>query len=190
MGKQRQRTRIKSRIDELSEEMKNLIDARLADVNITYIEIAAELHSKGYEVSKSSIGRYALRQGAALNRLKQAQDQTKALINAVKKNPDTDYTEAGMQILMDSLVRSITMAQEAIDEMPPDKAGRLMVAISRTAIYKEKIRADLTKGYKKAIEEVKRELSDELKNEPELYTKMLSLVDRVDSKVTQQLEGD
>lgn len=190
MGKQRVKTRIRSRIDELPEEMRNLVDERLADVNITYREISTELNKNGYEVSKSSIGRYALRQGSALNRLKQAQEQTKVLINAVKRNPDADYTEAGMQILMDSLVRSITMAQEAIDEMPPDKAGRLMVAISRTAVYKEKIRADLTKGYKKAIEEVKEELRNELKNEPELFEKMLILVGRVDDKVTQKLEGD
>ncbi len=190
MGKQRQKTRIRSRIDELPEEMRNLVDERLADVNITYREIAFELNGKGYEISKSSIGRYAVRQGSALNRLRQAQEQTKMLINAVKRNPDTDYTEAGMQILMDSLVRSITMAQETIDEMPPDKAGRLMVAISRTAVYKEKIRADLTKGYKKAIEEIMAELKNELKNEPELFKKMRSLVDRVDDKVTQKLEGE
>ena len=87
MSKQRQRTRIKSRIDELPDEVKQLVDARLSDVGITYQEIADEVKKKGYEISRSSVGRYALRQGAALQHLKDAQNQTRVLIEAVKKNP-------------------------------------------------------------------------------------------------------
>lgn len=190
MADKRQRKRIKSRLDELPEEVRNLVDIRLADVNITYQEIADEIIAKGFEISRSSIGRYALRQGAALNRLREAQEQTRILVNAVKKNDNADYTEAGLQILMDQLTKKMALAQEEIEDMPPDKAGRLMVAISRTAVYKEKIIADLTKGYKKAMAEVKQELQNELKNEPELLGKMIQLVGRVEEKVAQKIEGE
>jgi hypothetical protein len=187
---QRTRTRIKSRIDELPEELRDLIDKRLTDTRVTYIEIAEEISQKGYLISKSSVGRYALRQGCVLNRLKEAQEQTRVLMNAVKTNPDVDYTEAGMQILMDQLIKKMATAQEEIDEMAPDKAGRLMVAISRTAAYKEKLKSDLSRSYKKAIEKVKAELRKELANEPELLVKMAELANRVEEKIAQELEGE
>jgi hypothetical protein len=122
--------------------------------------------------------------------LKEAQEQTRVLVNAVKSNPEVDYTEAGLQILMDQLIKKMTTAQEEIDEMAPDKAGRLMVAISRTAAYKEKVKADLSKGYKKAIEKVKAELKAELEATPELLDQMLTLVNKVQDKINQELEGE
>lgn len=188
MGKQRQRNRIKSRVDELPEEIRQLLDSRLSDVKITYREISEELLKKGYEISRSSIGRYAIRQGAALNRLKEAHDQTRILVQAVKENQEEDYTEAGIRILMDQLTKKMAIAQEEIDEMEPGEAGRLMVAISRSNIYKKKILADLTKGYKKAVDEVKAELQQELKSSPEIYEKLQELVSRVEAKVFQKLE--
>lgn len=190
MGKQRQKKRIKSRIDELPLELQELVDIRLSNVNITYQEIAEEITAKGYEISKSSVGRYALRQGGVLQRLKEAQEQTRVLVSAIKNNPEQDYTEAGLQILMDQLIKKMSLAQEEIDEMPPDKAGRLMVAISRTAAYKEKVKADLSKGYKKAIEKVKADLKAELESTPELFEQMLALVKRVQEKINLELEGE
>lgn len=73
--------------------------------------------------------------------------------------------------------------------MPLDKAGRIMVAISRTKAYKDKVRDHLNKSYKKAIAEVKQELSTELKNSPELYEKMMDLVSRVNNKMERKLDG-
>lgn len=112
MGKERRRTRIKSKIDELPDDVKELIDKRLADVTVSYEEIAEEITEMGYTIGKSSIGRYALRQNDVAKRLKEAQQQTIALINAVKSNPDMDYTEAGLQILTDGLVKKFATAQE------------------------------------------------------------------------------
>jgi hypothetical protein len=188
--KKRQRTRNRSRIDELPEEIRSIVDERLANVNITYNEIAEEICKKGYEISRSSIGRYAIRQGAVLNRMMEAQAQTKVLVNAVKNSPETDYTDAGLFILMDLLIKKMAIAQEEIDEMEPDKAGRLMVAISRTAAYKEKIKAELNKHYRKAINEVKLELKAELQTEPELLAKMIELTERVEDKVMKKIEGE
>ncbi len=190
MGKQRQKKRVKSRIDELPPELRDLIDIRLANVNITYREIADEVTTKGYDISKSSIGRYALRQGSALQRLKEAQEQTRVLVNAVKSHPDVDYTEAGLQILMDQLIKKMTIAQEEIDEMAPDKAGRLIVAISRTAAYKEKVKAELTKGFNKAFAKVKADLMEDLASRPELYEQVDVLVDKLKKKMELELKGE
>lgn len=183
MGEQRERTRVKSRIDELPEEVVNLINERLSDVSITYQEISEEVTELGYEISKSSVGRYAIRQNKATQRLKEAQEQTKALLNAVKKNPDLDYTEAGMQILMDSLVKRIAMAQEEFDSMPLDKAGRLITAISRTKVYKDKFKLQYKKGVSDAAAQIKNELKRELEKHPDILMRINELVDNVTSNM-------
>lgn len=185
MGDQRERTRIKSRIDELPQDVVDLINDRLSDVAITYQEISDEVTELGYEISKSSIGRFAIRQNKATQRLKEAQEQTKALLNAVKKNPDLDYTEAGMQILMDSLVKRIAMAQEEFDNMPLDKAGRLITSISRTKVYKDKVKADMKQKIDLAFEEFKEQIPAAIRNDAELSKAMNDLLEKAKARMLQ-----
>lgn len=47
MGKQRERNRIKSRVDELPPEARESLDRMLADVTNTYQEIAEHMAAQG-----------------------------------------------------------------------------------------------------------------------------------------------
>lgn len=47
MGDQRERNRIKSRVDELPDEIRAQLDAMLADVNYTYQDIADTITDLG-----------------------------------------------------------------------------------------------------------------------------------------------
>ena len=58
---ERRRTRVSSTIDKLPDDIKGQLDVRLADTSNTYEELAAWLKAEGYEISKSAIGRYAIR---------------------------------------------------------------------------------------------------------------------------------
>lgn len=73
MGKQRNKKRITSKIDELPEQLRLQVDLMLADTSNTYVEISQFLKTAGYEISKSSICRYAARTNTAMQRLKEAQ---------------------------------------------------------------------------------------------------------------------
>ena len=53
MGDQRERNRIKSRVDELPDEIRTQLDAMLADVNYTYQDIADTITDLGYEISRT-----------------------------------------------------------------------------------------------------------------------------------------
>ena len=53
MGDQRERNRIKSRVDELPDEIRAQLDAMLADVNYTYQDIADTITDLGYEISRT-----------------------------------------------------------------------------------------------------------------------------------------
>ena len=66
---ERRRTRVSSTIDKLPDDIKGQLDVRLADTSNTYEELAAWLKTEGYEISKSAIGRYAIRTTQAAQRV-------------------------------------------------------------------------------------------------------------------------
>ncbi len=179
MGKQRERNRIKSRVDELPEEIKELLNKRLSDVHYTYTEIADEIKAKGYDISRSSVGRYALRINAVAKRLKEATEQTRIIIDTIKENRNLDAAEAADAILIDGLIKKFATAQEEIEGMPIEKAARIAVQLERTSIFREKFRLEYDRGYGDALKALKEALTEELKKEPELLNKMLALAERV-----------
>ena len=183
MGKERERNRVKSRIDELPEELVDLINKKLSDVSYTYQEIAEEITSKGYEISKSSIGRYALRKNKAALRLKEACETTKVLVETMKQNNDLEASEAASMILVNQLTQRIASAQEEFDNMPLDKAGRLIVQLQRSTVFKEKFKLEYKKGIKDAADQIKTELKKELNMQPELLERINQVVNGVTSKL-------
>lgn len=188
MAKQRKRTRVWSKIDDLPEDVKAQVDAMIADLRNSYTDISEFLKSKEYDISRGAVYRYAARSNNARQRLVEAQQHAKALIDVVQANPDVDYTEGAMQMLMGALTEKLAMAQDEIEDMPLDKAGRLIVALSRTDAYKRKLSMEFSKGVSEAIKRVKEEIRKELSGEPELLRQLSQLVDRVGERMEPQNE--
>ena len=143
MGDKRTKQRITSKIDELPEDLRMKVDVMLADTSNTYEYISQFLKGEGYDISKSSVGRYATRTNNAMQRLLEAQAQTDRLIQVVKENPEADYTEAAILLTMNGLLNKVATAEEEFNEMPLDKAGRLIASLSRTKVYKDRVRQDM-----------------------------------------------
>ena len=138
MAKKRSRTRVCSKLDELPEELRLKVDVMLADTSNTYEYISKYLKEEGYDISKSSVGRYAMRSNTATQRLLEAQAQTEKLIQVVKDNPNADYSEAAILMTMNGLINKVATAEEEFQEMPLDKAGRLIASLSRTKFIRIK----------------------------------------------------
>lgn len=185
MGKERARTRINSKVDSLPDDIRAKVDEMLVDTSNTYQEIADWVKSQGHDVSKSSVGRYAMRTTAATQRLIEAQKQTEALVSVVKRNPDIDYTDAGLMMLMDGLVKKLTTAEEEFDRMPLDKAGRLITAISRTKVYKDRVKQDMKKKVELAFQGMESELMAAIKSDPELTKELKSVLEKAKEKMMQ-----
>ena len=81
MGEQRTRQRVSSKIDELPDSLRMEVERMLADTSNTYEYISQFLKGEGYDISKSSVGRYATRTNNAMQRLLEAQAQTDRLIS-------------------------------------------------------------------------------------------------------------
>lgn len=177
-AKKRTKTRVACKMDELPPEIKSQVDVMLADTSNSYWNISDWLKEKGYEISKSSVGRYAVRSNTATQRLLEAQSRTEALVNVVKKNPEADYTEAGLMLMMDGLINRLATAEEEFDYMPLDKVGRLIASLSRTKVYKDRVRQDMKDKADLAFKELEGEIMKTIKSDPELTEKLREILTR------------
>lgn len=165
MGDKRSKQRISSKIDELPEDLRMKVDVMLADTSNTYEYISQFLKGEGYDISKSSVGRYATRTNNAMQRLLEAQAQTDRLIQVVKENPEADYTEAAILLTMNGLLNKVATAEEEFNEMPLDKAGRLIASLSRTKVYKDRVKQDMRKKADIAFRELESEMLKVIKQD-------------------------
>lgn len=165
MGDKRTKQRITSKIDELPEDLRMKVDVMLADTSNTYEYISQCLKGEGYDISKSSVGRYATRTNNAMQRLLEAQAQTDRLIQVVKENPEADYTEAAILLTMNGLLNKVATAEEEFNEMPLDKAGRLIASLSRTKVYKDRVKQDMRRKADIAFREMESEMLKVIKQD-------------------------
>lgn len=165
MGDKRTKQRITSKIDELPEDLRMKVDVMLADTSNTYEYISQFLKGEGYDISKSSVGRYATRTNNAMQRLLEAQAQTDRLIQVVKENPEADYTEAAILLTMNGLLNKVATAEEEFNEMPLDKAGRLIASLSRTKVYKDRVKQDMRRKADIAFCEMESEMLKVIKQD-------------------------
>lgn len=185
---QRRRTRVSSTIDKLPDDIKGQLDLRLTDTANTYEDLAAWLKAEGYEISKSAIGRYAIRSNQAAQRVAETLQRTQAIAQAVEAHPDLDYTKAASMVLMDGLMQRVSTAEDDFAEMPLDKAGRLIASLSRNATYDKRTKADLKRKAELAFEQMETELMAAIKQHPELAAELHSVLTRAKEKVLTDAE--
>ena len=178
---ERRRTRISSTIDKLPDDIKTELDVRLADTANTYEDLSAWLKAEGYEISKSAIGRYAIRSTQAAQRVAETLQRTQAIAQAVEAHPDLDYTKAASMVLMDGLMQRVSTAEDDFAEMPLDKAGRLIASLARNATYEKRVRQDMKAEL--AFDQLEAELMAAIKQHPELAGELHDVLSRAREKV-------
>ncbi len=183
MGDKRTKQRITSKIDELPEDLRMKVDVMLADTSNTYEYISQFLKGEGYDISKSSVGRYATRTNNAMQRLLEAQAQTDRLIQVVKDNPEADYTEAAILLTMNGLLNKVATAEEEFNEMPLDKAGRLIASLSRTKVYKDRVKQDMRRKADIAFREMESEMLKVIKQDGKSVEMLKEILSRAKERM-------
>ena len=89
---------------------------------------------------------------------------------------------------MDGLMQRVSTAEEEFQEMPLDKAGRLIASLSRTETYEQRVRQDMKKKSELAFEQLEAELMAAIKQDPELSKELHSILSRAREKVLK--DGD
>lgn len=168
--------RIHCKVDEFPDAVRAELDQMLSEPTTTYTEIAESLTARGYEISKSAIHRYAARMGADQQRLREIGEQTKRLVQSLKDNQDVEATEVANALLLDALTRRIATAEEEFDALPLDKAGRLLVSLQRSAVYKTRTMEDKRRLVQRMQEGLLRQLREAVQGDEELTARLTELV--------------
>ena len=155
-----QKFRINRKIDNISPKLKERLDTKLSDVSNTYSEVAlwlnrelkksgAMLDGEPLTISLSSVGRYAARTHKMAARYAETREMVKEVIRIAKENPEVSLDEGGLQVIMMNLVEKAATIN--FDETTDEKIVDMMVAVSRTKAYKDRvysnIKKDIEKGY-------------------------------------------
>lgn len=176
--------RVRSSIDLLPPEVREEFDLRLAANKHTFVELSEWLTEQGYSISKSAIGRYSRRSAAAAKRVADTLQRTRTIVQEIEAHPDLDYTKAAQVMLMDGLTRRVSSAEDEFDEMPLDKAGRLIASLSRNATYEKKVRQDMRKKAELAFDQLETELMAAIRQYPDLTRELRDVLSRARERVT------
>lgn len=179
----KKRKRVNSKISQLPDNVREELDGMLLDTSNSYQDISDWLVEQGFDISKSSVGRYAIRASEATQRVVETLEKSKAIIQAVEKNPDLDFTKASRIVMMDGLLQKVSTADEEFLEMPLDKAGRLIASLSRAEIYDQKAKRDWKNKMEVALEGLEAELMAKIKNDKELSKEVALLLRKVKDKI-------
>ncbi|SDI49485.1 phage protein Gp27 family protein [Paenibacillus naphthalenovorans] len=184
MSKGKRRKHFK--IEDLPKDIRAKVDEMLASQNprYTYEEIQFFLFEEGHPIGKSSIARYHNSFERITERITETREKLKVLVDAVRDQPGTDLAEVANQLMMQGLLQRVAQAEDEFESISLEKAGRLIASLERSAVQREKLKYEFDKGVSQAVEKVKLQLHEELKNDPDLYHRLVAKVDQIHVDLT------
>lgn len=171
-----------SKISSFPPEIVDVVN-RLLTEGRTYADIVDWLKNMGYSVSVSSTGRYSQDFMNKLEYIKQIKDQARAIVEDTPDRPATEIAEAAGQFAI-SLIMEALMA--AKDENNKDVLSKKMIEamkalsqLERSAVAREKLKFDVSKGVDGAMARLKEQLKQELNKDPAILEQIFNVVDRI-----------
>jgi uncharacterized membrane-anchored protein YjiN (DUF445 family) len=169
--------------NELPDELIEAVNKRLIEGD-TYREVAEWINQKGYEISKSAVGRYGKDFLSRLERLKVVKEQAKTIVEEGADRPATELYEAtsqlATQLIMETLVKVDKDELESADVV---KLLNVIPKLETSATKREKIKLSYNQGVDAAAERIKEELKAELGKDGELIEKITTLVNEIKDEV-------
>lgn len=86
-------------------------------------------------------------------------------------------------MMMSGLVDKVAMAEEEFSEMPLDKAGRLIASLSRTKVYKDRVRQDMKKKADIAFRQMETEMMAVIKKDAESAEQLRNILTKAKERM-------
>lgn len=86
---------------------------------------------------------------------------------------------------MNGLLNKVATAEEEWDAMPLDKAGRLIASLSRTKVYKDRVRQDMKKKAEVAFKEMESEIMKVIKQDESSVNALKEILKRAKDRMVQ-----
>lgn len=177
MGKSKNwKPRSDSKMYQLPKEVLNQVNEMLLNDNMKYSDIQHWLETEHHvKISLSSISNYAVKIFKAAQRTAAELERTKYMVDLIGDRSDVDASKAASAVLKSGLLQKISTAEEEFNEMPVEKAGRLLVELSRAEVAEKRLELDSTTKMELAYKAFENELVRRVKGQEDLTRKVHEL---------------
>ncbi len=141
-------------------------------------QIARELQAEGFDISKSGVHRSIKSSREAAGQYEQAVREARVMMETVRNNPNTEVAEVATSMVSQKMLEYVKQI-DGLEFETPEQFIHCLAQIAQTQARLGKLRMDYLKGFEAAKGEVLKELADELKQEPELMTRLAEMVARL-----------
>ena len=161
-----------SKMYQLPKDVLDQVNEMLLNENMKYSDIQYWLETEqGMKISLSSISNYAVKIYRAAQRVSDDLERTKFFIDYIGDKSELDAGRATEAILKSGLLQKIATAEEEFNEMPVEKAGRLLAELNRADIARERLRMDSQKKRELAYEYFETDILEQIKGNSEVRKK-------------------
>lgn len=145
------RSRTHSRIsEELPPDLRREVDRLLVEGNATYDDIRAFLATKGYDIGRSSIGRYGKDFLVNYQRLKIIEDQSKTLVSEVGDGMILE--EAAAKIFAQKIIEAQLTGKFDVLALP--RLVSDFAKLQASSVVRERLKMEIKTKVQKAADEV------------------------------------
>lgn len=166
----KKKNRKHSKIDSLPTDIKEAVEEMIKS-DFTYREIVDYIKNQGFEISQSSVQRYASGLNETLQSLRMAQENFRTIMEETEKYKNLDVSDGILRLLSNQIFQGINSCSE--DQMQNVDFDTLMknaVALTRAIAYKKKIDVDSKGVLENGAEQFQSMIYEAMADErPDLY---------------------
>ncbi len=160
MGESHTKIRRHGKIHELPDDVRKEVDALLIE-NATYEEISEYLKSKGYDISRSAVGRYGKDFMNYIREVRIIEDQAKQIVSG---NDDAMVLEEAATKLFTKKIVTMLMS-EGINLNKIPRIVSDFARLQASSVLRERMKAEFRKKAEKAFNRAEKQLKKLSKEE-------------------------
>lgn len=142
--------------------------------DFTYREIVDYIKNQGFEISQSSVQRYASGLNETLQSLRMAQENFRAVMEETEKYKNLDVSDGILRLLSNQVFQNINnMSEDRMNDVNFETLMKNAVALTKAIAYKRKIDVDTKTVLENGMEEFQTAIYEAMSHErPDLYCEL------------------
>ena len=169
----KKKNRKHSKIDSLPTDIKEAVEEMIKS-DFTYREIVDYIKNQGFEISQSSVQRYASGLNETLQSLRMAQENFRAVMEETEKYKNLDVSDGILRLLSNQVFQNINnMSEDRMNDVNFETLMKNAVALTKAIAYKRKIDVDTKTVLENGMEEFQTAIYEAMAQErPDLYREL------------------
>lgn len=169
----KKKNRKHSKIDSLPTDIKEAVEEMIKS-DFTYREIVSYIKNQGFDISQSSVQRYASSLNETLQSLRLTQENFRVVMEETEKYKNLDASDGILRLLSNQVFQSINnFSEEQLQSVDFDTLMKNAVALTRAIAYKKKIDVDTKTVFENGMQQFQSAIYEAMAQErPDLYREL------------------